>query len=108
MLITPQGWGGSFFNQWSRRGKQFQFLPSYQFAEKHWMGKHEIHVGVDLNYRSYSGVTTSNPIQLLEQDGTLDEEINFQPAGAQNTSDTAVAEFVQDHWILNSHWTVDA
>ena len=108
MLITPQGWGGNFFNQWSRRGKQFQFLPSYQFAEKHWMGKHEIHVGVDLNYRSYSGVTTSKPIQLLEQDGTLDEEINFQPAGAQNISDTAVAEFVQDHWILNSHWTVDA
>ncbi|HMD07478.1 MAG TPA: carboxypeptidase regulatory-like domain-containing protein [Candidatus Acidoferrum sp.] len=108
MLITPQGWGGNFFNQWSRRGKQFQFLPSYQFAEKHWLGKHEIHVGVDLNYRSYSGVTTSHPIQLLEQDGTLDEEINFQPTGAQNTSDTAVAEFVQDHWILNSHWTVDA
>ena len=108
MLITPQGWGGNFFNQWSRRGKQFQLLPSYQFAEKHWLGKHEIHVGVDLNYRSYSGVTTSNPIQLLEQDGTLDEQINFQPTGAQNTSDTAVAEFVQDHWILNSHWTVDA
>jgi hypothetical protein len=108
MLITPQGWDGNFFNQWSRRGKQFQFLPSYQFAEKHWLGKHEVHVGVDLNYRSYSGVTTSSPIQLLEQDGTLDEEINFQPTGAQNTSDTAVAEFVQDHWILNSHWTVDA
>ncbi|HEY6385607.1 MAG TPA: carboxypeptidase regulatory-like domain-containing protein [Candidatus Acidoferrum sp.] len=108
MLITPQGWGGNFFNQWSRRGKQFQFLPSYQFAEKHWLGKHEVHVGVDLNYRSYSGVATSSPIQLLEQDGTLDEEINFQPTGAQNTSDTAVAEFVQDHWILNSHWTVDA
>lgn len=108
MLITPQGWGGNFFNQWSRRGKQFQFLPSYQFAEKHWLGKHEVHVGMDLNYRSYSGVTTSSPIQLLEQDGTLDEQINFQPTGAQNTSDTAVAEFVQDHWIPNAHWTVDA
>jgi hypothetical protein len=108
MLITPQGWGGNFFNQWSRRGKQFQLLPSYQFAEKHWLGKHEIHVGVDVNYRSYAGVNTANPIQLLEQDGTLDEQINFLPTTAQNTSDTAVAEFVQDHWILNSHWTVDA
>ena len=39
MLITPQGWGGNFFNRWSRRGKQFQFLPSYQFAEKHWLGR---------------------------------------------------------------------
>jgi hypothetical protein len=108
MLISPQGWGGNFFNQWSRRGKQFQLLPSYQFAEKHWLGKHEIHVGVDLNYRSYAGVNTASPIQLLEQDGTLSEQINFQPAAAQNTSDTSVAEFVQDHWILNPHWTVDA
>jgi hypothetical protein len=108
MLISPAGWGGNFFNQWSRRGKQLQFLPSYQFAEKHWLGKHQIHVGVDVNYRSYFGVSTANPIQLLEQDGTLDEEINFQAAGAQITSDTSVAEFVQDHWILNPHWTVDA
>jgi hypothetical protein len=108
MLISPAGWGGNFFNQWSRRGKQLQLLPTYQFAEKHWLGKHEIHAGVDLNYRAYSGVNTANPIQLLEQDGTLDEEINFQPAAAQNTSDTAVAEFVQDHWIMNPHWTIDA
>jgi len=108
MLISPEGWGGNFFNQWSRRGKQFQFLPSYQFASKHWLGQHEIHVGVDLNYRSYAGVNTANPVQLLEQDGTLEEEINFQPDGPQNTADTAVAEFVQDHWTLNSHWTIDA
>ncbi len=108
MLISPAGWGGNFFNQWSRRGKQFQFLPSYQFAEKHWLGKHEIHVGVDVNYRSYFGLSTANPIQLLEQDGTMDEEINFLPAGAQITSDTSVAEFVQDHWIVNPHWTIDA
>jgi hypothetical protein len=108
MLISPAGWGGNFFNRWSRRGKQFQFLPSYQFADKHWLGKHEIHVGVDVNYRSYFGVSTANPIQLLEQDGTLAEEINFQPSEAQITSDTSVAEFVQDHWILNPHWTVDA
>ena len=108
MLISPEGWGGNFFNQWSRRAKQLQLLPSYQFAEKHWLGRHEIHVGVDLNYRSYFGVSTANPVELLEQDGTLDEEINFQRAGAQNASDTSVAEFVQDHWILNPHWTVDA
>lgn len=108
MLISPQGWGGNFFNQWSRRGKQLQFLPSYQFAEKHWLGRHEIHVGVDVNYRSYFGVTTANPIHLLEQNGTMAEEINFQVSGAQIPSDTSVAEFVQDHWTLNPHWTVDA
>jgi Carboxypeptidase regulatory-like domain len=108
MTISPEGWGGNFFNQWSRRGKQLQVLPSYQFAEKNWLGKHEIHVGVDVNYRSYFGLNNANPIQLLEQGGALDEQINFQPTVAQNISDTSVAEFVQDHWILNPHWTVDA
>lgn len=108
MLISPEGWGGNFFNQWSRRGKQLQLLPKYQFAPKHWLGTHEIHVGVDLNYRSYAGANTADPVRLLEENGTLDEEINFQPSAAQNTSDTAVAEFVQDHWVLNPHWTVDA
>ncbi|MGH9829529.1 MAG: TonB-dependent receptor domain-containing protein, partial [Blastocatellia bacterium] len=108
MLISPEGWGGNSFDQWSRRGKQFQLLPSYQFAEKHWLGRHEIHAGVDLSHRSFSGMNTANPVRLLDQAGTLAEEINFQPGGAQNTSDTAVAEFIQDHWILDPHWTVDA
>jgi hypothetical protein len=108
MTISPQGWGGNFFNQWSRRGKQLQLLPTFQFAQKHWLGQHEIHVGVDVNYRSYFGTNNANPIQLLEQDGTLDEQINFQSTVAQITSDTSVAEFIQDHWILNPHWTVDA
>ena len=108
MLISPEGWGGNFFDRWSRRGKQFQALPTYEFAEKHWLGRHEIQVGMDLIHRSYAGVNSANPVQLLQQDGTLQEEINFQPAGAQNTDDTNVAEFIQDHWILNSHWTLDA
>lgn len=108
MTISPQGWGGNYFDRWSRRGKQLQFLPSYQFAEKHWLGEHEIHVGVDVNYRSYFGVNTPNPIQLVEQNGTMDGEITFLPTVAQITSDTSVAEFIQDHWILNPHWTVDA
>lgn len=108
MTISPQGWGGNFFNRWSRRGKQLQLLPTYQFAEKHWLGQHEIHVGVDVNYRSYFATNVANPIQLLEQNGSLDESINFQPTAAQNTSDTSVAEFVQDHWILSPRWTIDA
>lgn len=107
MLISPAGWGGNFFNQWSRRGKEFQLLPTYQFAEKHWLGQHEIHVGLDLDYRSYTGTSHSDPIRLLREDGSLAEEINFQGAVVQNVSDTAVAEFVQDHWVVDPHWALD-
>jgi len=107
MLVTPEGWGGNYFNQWSRRGKEFQVVPAYQFAEKRWLGRHELHVGVDFDHRSYVGVSTSHPVQILRQDGTLAEEITFLAAPPQNVSDSAVAEFIQDHWVMDSHWAMD-
>jgi len=108
MLVTPEGWDGNFFNQWSRNGKELQFIPAYQFAEKHFLGGHEIHVGVDVDHRWYSGTSNSHPVELLREDGTLAEEIDFQGTPLESASDTAVAEFVQDHWVVNPHWAVDA
>jgi hypothetical protein len=107
MLITPEGWGGNFFNQWSRRGKEFQVVSAYQFAEKHWLGRHELHAGVDVDHRSYAGISSSNPVQLLRQDGTLAEQITFLPGTTQTASDSAAAEFIQDHWVVDSHWALD-
>jgi Carboxypeptidase regulatory-like domain/TonB-dependent Receptor Plug Domain len=107
MLINPEGYGGDYFNQWSRRGKEFQLVPAYQFSEKHWHGRHELHVGVDFDHRSFTGFSATDPIQLLREDGTLAETINFQGTVLQATEDTAVAEFVQDHWVLNPHWALD-
>jgi hypothetical protein len=107
MLVTPQGYGGNYFNRWSRKGKEFQLVSAYQFAEKHWFGRHEIHAGVDFDHRSYTGTSNSNPVQILNQDGTLAEQITFAPGAPQSASDSAVAEFVQDHWVLDSHWSTD-
>jgi hypothetical protein len=107
MLITPQGYGGNYFNRWSRRGKEFQAVPSFQFPKVHWHGEHEIRVGADIDYRSFFGNTLSHPIQLLRQDNTLAQQITFGTAPSQSPSDSSVAEFLQDHWVLDSHWSVD-
>jgi hypothetical protein len=107
MLITPEGWGGNYFNQWSRRGKELQVLPSYQFSKKNWHGQHQIRAGADIDWRSFFGSTESRPIQILRQDNSLAEAINFGPAPAQTPSDSFVAEFVQDHWVIDSHLSVD-
>jgi hypothetical protein len=107
MLISPQGYGGNYFNRWSRRGKEFQVVSTYQFAAKQWFGRHELHLGVDFDHRSFTGTSTSNPIQILNQDGTLAHQITFIPGTILNASDSAVAEFIQDHWVLGSHWAAD-
>lgn len=107
MTIDPEGYGGNYFNQWSRRGKEFQAVPSYQFPQKHWHGEHQIRVGVDVDWRAYYGTTESNPIHILRQDNSVATNITFAPTIAQTPSDTSFAEFVQDHWIWNPQWSFD-
>ena len=67
MVITPQGYN------WSRRGKEFQFLSTYEFSKNEWHGTHEIRVGVDIDWRSFFGTTESLPIQILRVDNSLAE-----------------------------------
>ena len=107
MLITPQGYGGNYFNTWSRRGKEFQFLSTYELPKKEWHGSHEIRVGVDIDWRSFFGTTESHPIQILSLDNSPAETVSFSSVPPQTPSDSVFAEFVQDHWLLNSHVSAD-
>src|SRR5262249_9157209 len=107
MLITPEGYGGNYFNSWSRRGKEFQFLSTYEFAKKQWLGSHEIRARVNIDWRSLSGTTESHPIQILRGDNTLSQMVNFSAAPSQIPSDSIFAEFFQDHWLLSSHVSAD-
>src|SRR4029077_6829905 len=98
MQITPVGWGGNFFNTWSRRANQVEALPAFQFPSKTWHGHHEVRFGEDVLYRSYNGSSVSHPIDLLAQNGALAERIDFQGAGLLRATDTEAAEFVEDQW----------
>jgi hypothetical protein len=107
MLVTPDGWGGDFFNSWSRNANELELRPSFEFANKNWHGRHELKIGVDASHRSFMGSSTSLPVQVLGQGGSLVEQINFQSPGQLNAATTEVGEFVEDHWILDSHVAVN-
>src|SRR5579862_3087774 len=107
MLVTPDGWGGNYFNAWSRDGNELEFRPAFQFADKTWHGRHEIKIGVDVSRRSFDGTTTSHPVQVLRQDGSLAEQIDFQGPGLLNAASTEAGEFIEDRWTLNSHLAVN-
>ena len=107
MLITPEGWGGSFFNTWKRNSNQFQILPSLVLPVQTWHGRHEVKEGVSLSRRSYNGTSQSHPIRLLREDGSLAEQIDFQGSGIAGGADTEISEFLQDHWTMNDRLSVD-
>ena len=108
MEITPEGWEGNFFNTWSRVAHEMEGLPTLQLPAKSWHGRHEIKIGLDVSHRSYSGSNLSHPVQLLREDGSLAEQIEFQGAGQLNAANTEIAEFIQDHWSLSPHLALDA
>jgi hypothetical protein len=107
MLLTPEGRGGDFFNTFARTAGQFQLQPTLQLPAKSWHGKHDIKFGVDFTHRFYSGTSESHPIQILRQDGTLAEQIDFLPGAALHSSDTEISEFVDDNWTISDHVTID-
>jgi len=107
MLISPEGWGGNFFDSWKRSANQVELFSMYQFALKEWHGRHQLRAGVDFNHRSYSGIDQSHPIQLFRQDGSVAEQINFQGRGLLSAQDTEFAEFLQDDWRINDHLSLN-
>jgi hypothetical protein len=107
MLLTPDGWGGNFFNSWTRSSSQFQATPTFQFAPQAFHGRHEIRIGVDATHRSYSGSSASQPVRLLREDGSLSEQIQFTGQGSLAASVTDVEEFVMDHWMLSDRLAAD-
>jgi hypothetical protein len=107
MQITPEGWGGNYFNAWERNANQVEALPMLQLPAKNWLGSHQIQFGVDLLYRTFTGSTISQPINLVEQSGAspaiitmVDERIIFQGPGALRGSDREISEYAEDRWTL--------
>ena len=107
MLVNPEGWDGNFFSSWTRTANQFEAYPTFQFAPKKWLGRHELKIGLDVTHRSYVGNSLSHPVQLLREDGTLAEEISFTGNGPLRASATDVEEFIQDRWMVNDHLSID-
>jgi hypothetical protein len=100
MTINPEGWGGNYFNTFARNANQVEALPALQLPAINWRGSHQVQFGADVLYRSFIGSSVSRPIDLLEEDGTIDETITFQGAGQLQGSDTEVSGYAEDRWSL--------
>jgi hypothetical protein len=107
MEITPEGWGGNFFNSWARKANQVEVLPTVQLPTKSWYGRHDLKFGTDILYRTYGGDSVSHPIQIHAEDGTLAEQIDFQGAGKLSATSEEISEFAEDRWTLTTKLSIN-
>lgn len=107
MLVTPNGWGGNYFNRYTRTGYQGEGRENFQFPQMTWHGKHELKVGADAVYRLFSGVSRSAPVLVQRVDGTLAQSITFSGPGSLDAHDMEIGIFAQDHWELGKRLAFD-
>lgn len=108
MAMNPEGWGGNYFNTFEDNANQLEAQPVLQLPAKSWYGSHQLQIGADALYRSFTGSSHSRSIQILPEGCTLplfqagacaaDEQIAFTPGGLLQGTDTEVSGFVEDRW----------
>ncbi|HUY12528.1 MAG TPA: TonB-dependent receptor [Terriglobia bacterium] len=108
MLDTPNGWGGNFFNSFTRSTDQEEINEQYRFPNRSRLGTQQFIAGADYVRRAYSGTSTSRPVTLTYPGGSTAETINFMGPGQLAANDIEAAAFAQDHWIFNDHVAMDA
>jgi hypothetical protein len=101
MLITPNGFGGNYFNAYQRFSGQQEVLETYTFPQKRKLGTHNFLVGGDFFHRAYNGTSTSQPELITTTNGELLEQIDFSGPANLSDEDTEFEAFGQDHWLLN-------
>jgi len=107
MLLTPNGWGGNFFNTYDRDSDQEELLETYKLPPKQHLGKHQVTVGGSFLRRVYHGTSRSHPVQLLGSDGSLVERIDFQGPGRLSARDVEGVLFATDHWMPSEPLSLD-
>jgi hypothetical protein len=108
MLVTPNGFGGNYFNAYQRYSNQEEAAETYQLPSHTWRGTHQVEVGADYFRRAYSGASDSHPVLVTDAGGNVLESIEFNSPAPMGDKDTEVAGFAQDHWTFSNHLSVDA
>jgi hypothetical protein len=108
MLVTPNGYGGNYFNAYTRRSNQEQVLETYQLPNRNWLGTHQTEVGVDYLRRAYTGSSNSRPVLVTDATGQVLEKIAFSGAAALGDQDADFGGFAHDHWTIKNNLSTDA
>lgn len=107
MLVTPNGYGGNYFNVYQRHSNQEQARETFAWRRREWHGWHQLKMGLDYFRRSYTGASNSHPVLVTGGTGSLLERIDFSSPGVLAQEDEGYGGFAQDDWLVNAHLSLD-
>lgn len=107
MTLFPEQNSGGFFNRQDRDSFRYQWFELYHFPVKEWHGRHNLKIGVDIGYSTYTGRISNNTVRVLREDRTLAEQIDFIGNTRVERNNAEYSAFLQDKWLVTSKLTFD-
>jgi hypothetical protein len=108
LTLTPTVESGNYFASEERRSTRMELLGVYSLATKHWLGAHDLKLGVDVNDAGSRLDYLARPVNIVRGDGTLAERVVFGPAVSIHAGNREYVGFVQDRWTLGDRLALDA
>jgi hypothetical protein len=105
--ITPELPEGSYFENLTGRSQRLEGTAAMYLPPRHWMGRHDVKAGLDLDHIAFDQNQTRTPVSYLRENGTLLRESVFAPAPAFTMHNTEIGAYVQDRWQLTKGWLVE-
>ena len=104
MILAPDVNSGSYFNDQDRMSRRGEWLTTYTFTP---LGlQHVVKIGTGLAYETFDGISRNRPVEIVRENGTLNQVTSFVGEGLLGRHRTAVRGFAQDSWTLSSRLTL--
>ncbi len=107
LLVTPSGNEGNYFAEQHRFSDRLSFASTYTLHSIAFLGEHHIKAGAYFAPSSENGEITERPFSILDSTGAILQTTNFTGGLPVKRSDTEIAMFAQDHWLISPHLALD-
>ncbi|HKC65565.1 MAG TPA: TonB-dependent receptor, partial [Pyrinomonadaceae bacterium] len=106
--LTPTVELGNYFATQDRHSRRLELFEVYTFpTEKFLLMRHEIKVGVDFNSVKSSLDYEARPVNILREDGTLAERIDFRAPRQIEADNREYVGFAQDRLFVRPNLSFD-
>ncbi len=96
--ITPEVPEGSYFENLTGRSQRLEGTAALYLRPRHWMGKHDLKAGLDLDDVALNQNQSRTPVSYLRENGTLLRQSVFAPAPAFALHNAELGAYFEDRW----------
>ena len=115
--------GGNYYFNGRTHARRWQGLSNLYLAPRHWHGRHDLKLGVDLDRLEYDAQFKRQPISFLSEKQTVLPAggcFNFAPApppcvrystfsggNSHTTYNFETAGYIEDRWLVGNRWLIE-